>query len=143
MFQRINFNFLTLVSLCIALIIGAAGCGDDDDSEWIGTWTLETVDGESIQAQFEAIKLLLEAFGETETNISYTDTREQWKQEFRNELDALREPIERLDALLKLYPYKLSRSSTIRETFAELENEQKNEAFYRIDTDHLEKLYQL
>ena len=70
-------------------------------------------------------------------------TQEQWKQEFRNELDALREPIERLDALLKLYPYKLSRSSTIRETFAELENEQKNEAFYRIDTDHLEKLYQL
>ena len=70
-------------------------------------------------------------------------TPEQWKQEFRNELDALREPIERLDALLKLYLYKLSRNSTIRKTFTELENEEKNDAFYRIDNDCLEKLYQL
>ena len=51
-------------------------------------------------------------------------TPEQWKQEFRNELDALREPIERLDALLKLYPYKLSRNRAIRESFAALANEQ-------------------
>ena len=70
-------------------------------------------------------------------------TPEQWKQEFRNELDALREPIERLDALLILYPYKLSINSKIRETFTELENEEKNDAFYRIDTGLLEKLYQL
>ena len=53
------------------------------------------------------------------------------------------EPIERLDALLKLYLYKLSRNSTIRKTFTELENEEKNDAFYRIDNDCLEKLYQL
>ena len=70
-------------------------------------------------------------------------TPEQWKQEFRKELDALREPIERLDALLKLYPYKLSRNSAIRESFAALANEQDNERFYRIDTDLLETLYQL
>ena len=70
-------------------------------------------------------------------------TPEQWKQEFRKELDALREPIERLDALLTLYPYKLSRNSAIRESFAALTNEQDNERFYRIDTDLLEKLYQL
>lgn len=70
-------------------------------------------------------------------------TPEQWKQEFRNELDALREPIERLDALLKLYPYKLSCSSAIRETLASLANEPKKEEYYRIDVDCLEKLYQL
>ena len=68
---------------------------------------------------------------------------EQWKEEFRKELDALREPIERLDALLRLYPYKLSRNRAIRETFAALVNEQDNERFYRIDIDLLDKLYQL
>lgn len=70
-------------------------------------------------------------------------TPEQWKEEFRKELDALREPIERLDALLILYPYKLSRNSAIRKSFAALADEQDNEKFYRIDTDLLEKLYQL
>ena len=70
-------------------------------------------------------------------------TPEQWKQEFRNELEALREPIERLDALLKLYPYKLSRNRAIRESFAALANEQDNDKFYPIDTNLLEKLYQL
>ncbi len=70
-------------------------------------------------------------------------TPEQWKQEFKKELEALREPIERLDALLKLYPYKLSRNSAIREAFAALANEQDNERFYPIDTNLLEKLYQL
>ncbi len=70
-------------------------------------------------------------------------TPEQWKQEFRKELDALREPIERLDALIKLYPYKGSCHSAIRESFTALADEQDNEKFYRIDTDLLEKLYQL
>lgn len=73
MFQQVNFYFLRLVSLCVILIIGATGCGDDDDNEWLGTWTLETVDGESIQAQFETIELLFEAFGATDIDISYTD----------------------------------------------------------------------
>ncbi len=73
MFRQVNFYLLGLVSLCAVLIISVTGCGQDEDNEWLGTWTLETVDGESIQAQFEAIKLLLEAFQETETNISYTD----------------------------------------------------------------------
>ena len=71
MFRQVNFYLLGLVSLCAILIIGINGCGQDDDNEWLGTWTLETVDGQSIQAQFEAIKLLLEAFGETETNRTY------------------------------------------------------------------------
>lgn len=47
-------------------------------------------------------------------------TPEQWKEEFRKELDALREPIERLDALIKLYPYKGSCHSAIRESFTAL-----------------------
>ena len=76
--------------------------------------------------------------------LEQTDmTPEQWKQEFRKELEALREPIERLDALLKLYPYKLSCNSAIRETLASLANEPKKEEHYRIDADCLEKLYQL
>ena len=79
MFRQVNFYLLGVVSLCAVLIIGVNGCGQDEANEWLGTWTLETVDGESIQAQFEAIELLFEsfaeAFGEDETNIdiSYTD----------------------------------------------------------------------
>ncbi len=70
-------------------------------------------------------------------------THEEWKKEFRKELDALREPIERLEALLTLHPYKLSRNNSIRELFSELENEEKNDAFYLIDINLLDKLYQL
>ena len=73
MFRQGIICVLGLVSFCTILIIGINGCGEDDDNEWLGTWTLETVDGENIQVQFEAIKLLLEAFGETETGFSYTD----------------------------------------------------------------------
>ena len=72
-FVSILICLLLLVSLCAVLIIGVTGCGQDDDNEWVGTWTLETVDGENIQVQFAAIKLLLEAFGETETDFSYID----------------------------------------------------------------------
>lgn len=70
-------------------------------------------------------------------------TPEQWKQEFRKELDALREPIERLNALLTLYPYKLSRNSTIRDTYAEIAKEQNNDEYYRINIALLETLYQM
>ena len=72
MFQQANLYFFTLVSLCIALIIGTVGCGADDDNEWVGTWTLETVDGVSVDAQFEIFEQLAKAFGE-EIDISYTD----------------------------------------------------------------------
>ena len=74
MFRQVSLCLLGLVSLCAVLIIGATGCGEGDDNEWVGTWALETVDGQNIQAQFEAIKLLAQAFGETETDFSYTDT---------------------------------------------------------------------
>ena len=78
MFQQvIPRSFLWFVSLCAILIIGIIGCGgddneDDEDSEWVGTWAVETIDGENIQVQFEAIELLAEALGE-ERDISYTD----------------------------------------------------------------------
>ena len=71
--QAIPRSFLWLVSICAVLIIGTIGCGgDDDDNEWVGTWSLETVDGQNVSAQFEAFKLLAAAFGET-VDISYID----------------------------------------------------------------------
>ena len=70
-------------------------------------------------------------------------TLEEWKKEFRNELDALRKPIERLKALITLCPYTSPRNRPIREIFAQLENEEKDPAVYRIDTDLLETLYQI
>ena len=74
MFQQIiPRSFLWLVTLCAVLIIGIIGCGgDDDDNEWVGTWSVETVDGQNVQAQFEAFELLAQAFGET-VDISYID----------------------------------------------------------------------
>lgn len=70
-------------------------------------------------------------------------TPEQWKEEVRKELDALREPIERLKALITLCPYTSPHSRPIRETFAQLENEEKDPTVYRIDVDLLERLYQI
>ena len=51
-------SFVWFVSLCVVLIIGIIGCNggggsfggsyyEDDDNEWVGTWALETVDGQS------------------------------------------------------------------------------------------------
>lgn len=70
-------------------------------------------------------------------------TPEEWKKEFRNELNALRRPIERLKALLTLCPGTSPRNRLIKETFAQLDNEEKDPTLYRIDTDLLEKLYQI
>ena len=70
-------------------------------------------------------------------------TPEEWKKELKNELDALREPIERLNALLTLYPYKLSRNKTIKEAFTELENEEKEERYYGIKIGNLVMLYHI
>ena len=60
--QVIPRSFVWFVSLCAVLTIGIIGCGgddnEDDDSEWVGTWSLETVDGKNVQAQFEAFELL-------------------------------------------------------------------------------------
>ena len=70
MFGKVNYMFW-LVSLCV-LIVGLTGCGEDDENELVGMWTLETVDGKSIQEQVEKIKLRLEDSGEVEVDISFT-----------------------------------------------------------------------
>ena len=63
--QVIPRSFLWLVSLCAVLIIGIIGCNggggggsfggsfgyEEDDNDWVGTWALETVDGQN-WAQF-------------------------------------------------------------------------------------------
>ena len=51
MFQQvIPRSFLWLVSIWAALTIGITGCGgDDDDNEWVGTWSLESIDGETLE----------------------------------------------------------------------------------------------
>ena len=70
------------------LMIGITGCGEDDDNEWDGTWTLESVDGESIEqvlsADGESIKQILikqifaeeHEFSETDLDLSMTATIE-------------------------------------------------------------------
>ena len=40
-------SFLWLVCLYAVLIIGCGG--DDDDDDWVGTWSLEAVDGQSLE----------------------------------------------------------------------------------------------
>ena len=51
------YLFLVLITLYAALIVGLSGCGDDDDAnEWVGTWIVETVDGQSAE-QFAAEEL--------------------------------------------------------------------------------------
>jgi len=62
--QAIPHSFLWLVSLCAVLIVGIISCGgDEEDNEWVGTWAIESIDGESLEQDFE------ENFGE-EINIS-------------------------------------------------------------------------
>ena len=55
MFWQMNPYSLRLVSLCVVLIVGIIGCGgdEDDDNDWVGTWVLESVDGESFEETFE------------------------------------------------------------------------------------------
>ena len=60
--QVIPRSFVWFVSLCVVLIIGIIGCGGDDDggddngagdNEWVGTWSLETVDGQTLDQVLE------------------------------------------------------------------------------------------
>ena len=73
MLRQINLSLLWLVSLCAVLITNSINWSEFGDDEWIGTWTLESVGGQSIQQQVEAIELLVAAFGADEIDISYTD----------------------------------------------------------------------
>ena len=49
--QVIPRSFLWLVTLCAVLMIGIIGCGGDeeDDNEWVGTWAVETIDGQNYE----------------------------------------------------------------------------------------------
>ena len=50
--QVIPRSFLWLVTLCAVLIIGITGCGGDeadDDNDWVGTWEIDTIDGQSLE----------------------------------------------------------------------------------------------
>ena len=71
MFQQvIPRSFLWLVGLCAALIIGIIGCGgDDDDNEWVGTWAIDSIDGESVEQTL--------AEGE-ELGIDFSITANEW-----------------------------------------------------------------
>ena len=52
--QAIPRSFLWLVGLYAALTIGIIGCGgDDDENDWVGTWHLETIDGENYEQFLE------------------------------------------------------------------------------------------
>ena len=42
-----------LVSIWAVLTIGIIGCGgDDDDNDWVGTWAIDSINGESIEQTF-------------------------------------------------------------------------------------------
>ena len=50
--QVIPGSFLWFVCLCAVLSIGIIGCGGDDsedDNDWVGTWAVETIDGQSLE----------------------------------------------------------------------------------------------
>ena len=65
--QVIPRSFLWLVTLCVILVIGMVGCGgDDDENEWVGTWEMESVDGQNVEQSFA------EGFGDAETDLSIT-----------------------------------------------------------------------
>ena len=53
--QVIPRSFLWLITLYAVLIIGVIGCGSDEDNEadedneWVGTWAVETIDGQNYE----------------------------------------------------------------------------------------------
>lgn len=58
LFQRaVPRLFLLIVTLYGALTVGIIGCGDDDseddDNMWVGTWSLETYDGQGLEQVLE------------------------------------------------------------------------------------------
>ena len=64
MFQHVRLrSFLWMVTLYAVLIIGTLGCDREGDN-WVGTWSLETVDGQSYG------QLFAEDFAEEDINFS-------------------------------------------------------------------------
>ena len=59
MFGQFIRGMLWLVSIWVVPIIGIVGCGEGDDghsdSEWVGTWRLESLDGHNYEAFWDAL----------------------------------------------------------------------------------------
>ena len=74
MFQQIiPRSFLWLVSIWAVLTIGIIGCGgDDDDNDWVGTWAMETVNGQSLE------QTLAEIFEDADAEIEFSITPNEW-----------------------------------------------------------------
>lgn len=59
MFQQVTpRSCLWFISLCTVLTMGMIACGsgndaDDDDNDWVGTWSLETYDGQGLEQVLE------------------------------------------------------------------------------------------
>ena len=74
--QVIPRLFLWLISFNVIFIIGIIGCSGDGDSEgdtdWVGTWSLESVDGTNIRQQLDQFEQLARAFGQV-LEISFAD----------------------------------------------------------------------
>ena len=70
--QVIPRLFLRLISLGVVLIIGIIGCGGDGDTDWVGTWSLESVDGTNIRQQLDQFEQLAGAFGQV-LKITFAD----------------------------------------------------------------------
>lgn len=58
-FQQVTpRSCLWFISLCTVLTMGMMACGsgnddDDDDDDWVGTWSLETYDGQGLEQVLE------------------------------------------------------------------------------------------
>ena len=80
--QVIPRSFLWLVGLYAALTIGITGCGsEDDDNDWVGTWAIETIDGENYE-QF------IEEDGPEGTNVSIVTNNWTFNSEGMMEMEA-------------------------------------------------------
>ena len=52
--QVIPGSFLWFVCLCAVLSIGIIGCGGgEDENDWVGTWAMESVDGQSVEQSMQ------------------------------------------------------------------------------------------
>ncbi len=66
------FQTETVLRLLLLLsFIGFVGCGgDDDDGGWVGSWSVESIDGESVERG--AAESFAEEFDDVETEASMT-----------------------------------------------------------------------
>ncbi len=97
MFKQVRFYKFMLVILCAGLMIGVSGCSEDEeDNPWVGTWSLETFEGESVESQIAEAKLVATIFG---IEISYSDMwtfheDETWQRDITIMVDEITESYE-------------------------------------------------